>query len=177
MVKWELVLLFCILTPSCAAIEIIEAHGETWITWEWDYANATTIYVDGKQALNNTSMEFYYLTDISANEEHRIDVYESLNGTLYLLGTDTAKSSRQSWFAYLLIVISVGLVLLATRLTNPIEVLATSLLGLIPSLYVMSNTWTQLGPISFLGMGLAIVAGIWVVKSLWDMYSKKANWW
>jgi hypothetical protein len=180
MVRWALTLiLIVVLIPACAAsIDITSAHGETWISWDWDtQPNPLTIYVDGSLKHENTSMNYFYLTDISANEEHRIDIYEWADNTTTFLGSDVERTAKQSWFAYLVLVIAAALALITIALKNPAEILMTGLLCMIFSFYLAANTWSQLGAMSFVGSGLIIFSGIWITKALWDMVSKKTAWW
>lgn len=104
-----LVIFAMLITPASAEIiRFNQSHGETWIKWAWelnstDYgANESfTMYLDGRSvftyALNVTPRtlipDYYYLTNLDANEQHSAKLVLSNSSTIPFTTIDTKLST------------------------------------------------------------------------------------
>lgn len=57
-------------------------YGETWIKWSWSFINAT-VHIDGVEVMTDNDLGYYLLSDLNANENHVIAVYDLDNDTFY----------------------------------------------------------------------------------------------
>ncbi len=154
---------------------IPERHGETWIRWTWapGTTEAYDVYIDGTLAESASTLGYYYLTGLNANERHRIDLYDTGNPIAYGIAT----TDKESYLAYIMAILGVIFAVITVATTQePGKVIISGSLTFIIGIYLAANTWTQLGPMSFFGMGLVIFAGIWVGRAMWVMYSGKVAW-
>lgn len=83
MPKWIfLILLFCLVAPVAAGVNLSVSRGETFLKWTWDTGYYVNVTVDGTVVAANTSTNYTYLYDLEAMEEHRIEVVNASNGLM-----------------------------------------------------------------------------------------------
>jgi len=154
---------------------IPERHGETWIRWTWtpDTTYPYDVYVDGDMVESSNTLGYYYLTGLNPSEKHRIDLYDGANP----IASSTATTEKSSSLAYILVLMGVVFTLITLFMLDPVKVLLTGMLTFIISSYLVANTWSHLGAMSFIGIGLAIFSGVWVIRAVWALCQKKAAWW
>lgn len=140
-----IVLAILLVMPVSGALNLTDKTGENYIKWTWDEPTFPLymIYVDGI-FIKNTTSQYYYLTDLQAMEEHRIDIYQynptkaAGGGTITspdeiadLIASKTSSTTLNIGIYYLLMGILIIFTGMAGLIQNPVRGLLFGIMAII----------------------------------------------
>lgn len=144
--------------------------GESWIRWEW-YVNTTPhtpdpnatvdVYLDGTPTpvLLDYMGGYYYLQDLDASEEHRIELLH--NATQILLGRSTLRTLPHETTLFLILIMCVVIGILLVISEDPMKVIILGIVGVLLSSYGRSIAYNYYGlGWVFLAFAIGMIAAV-----------------
>ena len=169
-----LLLLLLFLIPGAAAFNIKADFGESYIKWQWDSQEAYDIYIDGKLATSNTTISYYYLTDLNPNEEHRLDLMNVASTTPYKSSILKTTSPAILIITMLVFCLIFSLVLLFLMDDEWKVLFLAGLIELI-SLFGRSISYNFFGA-DLIFLAFVIFAGLFLAIALYKIGRKEIAW-
>jgi hypothetical protein len=182
-----LLLLAICISPACATtLNFTEKVGQNYIKWAWNVPSTPEymIYVDGSFAVNTTN-QYYYLNDLQASEEHRIDIYQYNAGKAITSGTSanidspttiadfkyskTSSTSMSDSLFYIVGGLLVILTVIAGNIKNPIKGLIFALVGIIVAILLALMAGSFLNTLIYLSIILGVVNTILLILHLQEI--------
>jgi len=175
-----LVGLMMIGVTAAAPIEnlTVSDYGSNFITWEWDFNETTTasIYIDGVKKLNETSLNYFTLSDLNPCESHTITLVNATNAS-DIYATNTAQTFYPfSVFSILFIFLMVFLTLMLFMRDEAMITLFGTIafvLGLFA--YRMSYPY-HYTLLSYGCLGVAVFSVIWVLLAVISLMVRTSSW-
>jgi len=196
-----LLILICLLVvcPVCASINnFSNTRGETWIRWAWDlnasdYVACETfsMYLDGSAVfsymLNNTPQDlvpdYYYLTNLHANEQHSAKLVLSDNSVIPQITLDTKASivtTNQPITYYYIVLVVVLLLIFASILLSRFNFLVLGLIFTVGAAifagYLAVTTFGFNPSFSLISLLLCVISLAILVYTGYGIYDDKRTW-
>lgn len=165
-----LLILVSLITNVSAASVIGTEVGETWIRWSWTNNSIMDIYVDGRLSASGNQFQYYYLTGLNPNEQHRLELRLNITNTS-VFDSSIATTSTPQFFLYLLLVLGTVIGLVAVFLRNPLHQILTASLATVLCIGVGLVGFRTLPGLTVIGMILGAFAGIFVIWSFYKIYT------
>lgn len=169
-----LILIILFLIPGAAAFNIKADFGETYIKWQWISPDAYDIYIDGKLATSNTTIGYYYLTDLNPNEEHRLDLMEVTSTTPYKTSVLKTTSPAILIITMLVFCLIFSLVLLFIMEDEWKVLFLSGIIELI-ALFGRSISYNFFGA-DLIFLGFVVFAGVFLGIALYKIGRKEIAW-
>lgn len=171
--------------PAMAAssISLRADTGETFLKVTWGSGYTVNIYVDGEvvtEHYNNTirpfnsTLGYYYLTQLKANEEHRIEVVNVSDTTDRK--SVTLRTLPPATMVQILFIISLIIAVLILFMTDPMKILFTGLLNSVLTWYGRAIAYNYYG-IEWVFLGIMVFSGAVVVYALYEISKEALQWW
>ncbi len=157
--------------------------GESWIKVSWNSSVTAQIYVDGAlitdelsgttRATNNT-IGYYYLSKLSSNSQHTIQLVNASNASDYKV--ISAKTLPPASIVQILFIISVLLSIFLLFLgDDPIKVILTGALNIILCTFGRTISYNYYG-MDLLFLGMAFFSGIMIIYAIYELAHESMNW-
>lgn len=105
-----LLLVMFVPTSTAQITNMTAQTGETWISWQWDSNNTTSVYVDGLFVVNST-LGTYTLGDLEPGSYHQLILIE--DGIAF---EDAQFTDQKTFFSNLLYILIFALIFLVISL-------------------------------------------------------------
>ena len=173
-----LVFLLCLFIGNVNAQNVTSLNtscGSSYINWSWSRDNITQlgVWVDGDFVVNS-SLTYYVLSNLEPREQHTIDLCNVTNSSC-IYATDEARTLYPYTLYYILFLLSLGFLLLEILFSrNAILCVLFGVFCFFISMLTFYFSFTYyLPPLSYILLGIAFVAVVWLVGKAFTMLSGK----
>lgn len=161
-----------------ASAGLTSEAGETWIKWEWyGVGNSTAeydVYLDDECVCDNTSIKYYYLTDISSHEEHILELYNSTSGEL--VASNTAKTLTSIFFIVVLLIFAFILAMVTVVIQEELRVIVCGGFCEVICLYNLGLSYGY-GLLWMVVVAVMVFQAVFVIRSLYSYGMEVLAWW
>ena len=165
--------------PPVSVNNLTSSVGPTYINWSWnstglDNSTWIVIHIDGKYEMG-TRLEHYILSGLEPREIHSISLINNTNESIIYASASTRTFYPPILF-YLILIFSIGFLLLEIFLKNATLTIIIGTLCFVMSIlgFYMSYPY-YFSILSYLMIGIAVIALLWVLMASFSLLSKGKN--